>query len=278
MEIFSTFLSSRRKVYGGSGLRSRLSFRVRIFREARFTALPRSDLNFRSLEEGGGAFETVHRYYLYRSSFCLWKSNYPLHASPPRFTTISSFQNIIIPSFRIPSGACIFFIQIYQLARITHVPLHFSYLIIISFLSYPSATFCVEHFAKIDARYFRHVPSTGYVYKKSITANIRFLTWKRRINLSIKLQRFEISDRDKKIKRKTTRKLPSYTLTRFRARLKERWFRRGFFFSFFSFFFPDLSRTRRRVNERLKKYRGARRLVVDCCAEARLRRNTCNGV
>lgn len=213
MEIFPTFLSSRRKVYGGSGLRSRLSFRVRIFREARFTALPRSDLNFRSLGEGGGAFETVHRYYLYRSSFCLWKSNYPLHASPPRFTTISSFQNIIIPSFRIPSGACIFFIQIYQLARITHVPLDFSYLIIISFLSYPSATFCVEHFAKIDAGYFSHVPSTGYVYKKSITANIRFLTWKRRINLSMKLQRFEISDRDKKIKRKTTRKLPSYPYT-----------------------------------------------------------------
>lgn len=207
-----------------------------------------------------------------------------IELSSPRFPS-TIYHNFIVPKYYYSllsySLRRVYFFYSNLSTRPYHarIPsLDFSYLIIISFLSYPSATFCVEHFAKIDAGYFRHVPSTGYVYKKSITANIRFLTWKRRINLSMKLQRFEISDRDKKIKRKTTRKLPSYTLTRFRARLKERWFRRGFFFSFFSFFFPDLSRTRRRVNERLKKYRGARRLVVDCCAEARLRRNTCNGV
>lgn len=142
-----------------------------------------------------------------------------IELSSPRFPS-TIYHNFIVPKYYYSllsySLRRVYFFYSNLSTRPYHAripPLDFSYLIIISFLSYPSATFCVEHFAKIDAGYFRHVPSTGYVYKKSITANIRFLTWKRRINLSIKLQRFEISDRDKKIKRKTTRKLPSYPYT-----------------------------------------------------------------
>lgn len=141
-----------------------------------------------------------------------------IELSSPRFPS-TIYHNFIVPKYYYSllsySLRRVYFFYSNLSTRPYHAripPLDFSYLIIISFLSYPSATFCVEHFAKIDAGYFRHVPSTGYVYKKSITANIRFLTWKRRINLSIKLQRFEISDRDKKIKRKE-RKLPSYPYT-----------------------------------------------------------------
>lgn len=94
MEIFPTFLSSRRKVYGGSGLRSRLSFRVRIFREARFTALPRSDLNFRSLGRGRRSFWNRSPVLSLPIELLFMK----IELSSPRFPS-TIYHNFIVPKY-----------------------------------------------------------------------------------------------------------------------------------------------------------------------------------